>query len=294
MSRNPIKGKAAALVGVLVSNTSLSFVDVGQVAVGNKNTVELLALTMRQNALFMQGLNDERTVSSSFNNRGWTFIPNQIYQWKWMESLNISDNQLRELPYSILELQSLTSLNISKNQISSANLPVHLCKLPKLSKLSAGKNPFVEELPPTVFRDCASLMAYFQKMATDPADEEVEKAGRILVLGEEGVGKTTFVKTIGKVQETKLKGIDSEAAQKGPRYVFRTRHYTRDQVLELEAELCGDWRLYVDDVGLCGTTCILPDARVLLAAKQRVSDLFQFAVARIAAAAAILGGHYHG
>lgn len=78
----------------------------------------------------------------------------------------MSDNNLTAIPFDILELCNLASLNIANNQINTDSLPVHLCGMGLLKRISVRENPFVWQLPARVaWRDTNALLAYFKEVA---------------------------------------------------------------------------------------------------------------------------------
>jgi hypothetical protein len=70
------KHDKALLTTILTGNLSLEFIDLD-------DADETLDLAVRQNKLFSEGLKDPfQVVNSSFSNRKWLRIPNDVWSWK--------------------------------------------------------------------------------------------------------------------------------------------------------------------------------------------------------------------
>ncbi|NXD00041.1 LRCH3 protein, partial [Certhia familiaris] len=67
-------------------------------------------------------------------------LPAEACGFVSLETLNLYQNCIRQIPEAVVNLQSLTFLNISRNQLST--LPIHLCRLP-LKVLIASNNKLV-------------------------------------------------------------------------------------------------------------------------------------------------------
>lgn len=78
------------------------------------------------------------------------------------------------IAFDILELTNLASLNIANNQINSDSLPIHLCSMALLKRISVRENPFVAHLPSRVaWRDTQALLAYFKEVALSSDSGEI-------------------------------------------------------------------------------------------------------------------------
>ncbi|MFM7577098.1 MAG: leucine-rich repeat domain-containing protein, partial [Microcystaceae cyanobacterium] len=78
-----------------------------------------------------------------------TAIPAEVFDFVWLEKLNLSYNQLRKLPDSFSLLQNLSELDLSYNQLSE--LPDSFSRLQNLSQLYLSSNQ-LRELPDSFSR----------------------------------------------------------------------------------------------------------------------------------------------
>lgn len=74
-------------------------------------------------------------------------LPPEICQLSGLESLELKHNLMKGLPSKFGRLKSLKILNLSSNQFDQ--LPVQLCELDGLSELRIGGN-FISHLPPSI------------------------------------------------------------------------------------------------------------------------------------------------
>ena len=91
-------------------------------------------------------LSNSRNTS---NDKKLTAIPAKVFDFVWLEKLNLRNNRLREIPDSITRLQNLSVLNLSRNQLSK--LPDSITHLQRLSRLDLGDNQ-LSELPDSITR----------------------------------------------------------------------------------------------------------------------------------------------
>ncbi|MGK7937635.1 MAG: COR domain-containing protein [Xenococcaceae cyanobacterium] len=106
--------------------------------------------------------------------------------------LNLSYNQLTNLPESITNLSNLTWLNFYNNQLT--NLPESITKLSNLTCLNLSGNP-LEKPPIEVAEDgIEAIREYFRQLREEGTDYIYE--AKLLIVGEGGAGKTTLAKKI--------------------------------------------------------------------------------------------------
>ena len=83
-----------------------------------------------------------------------TVLPDSLAKFQHLKALDLSKNQLEELPDFIGGLDSLVYLDLSKNKL--AVFPVEICRLTGLKTLIVNRNEF-EELP-----DCIRYLSSLQ------------------------------------------------------------------------------------------------------------------------------------
>ncbi|MEB3191813.1 MAG: COR domain-containing protein [Snowella sp.] len=137
-------------------------------------------------------------------------LPDSITRLQNLSQLDLSDNQLSELPDSISRLQNLSSLDLSSNQLSE--LPDSITRLQNLSLLYLGDNPLVNPPLEIADRGMEAIRTYFRDKAEEGEDRLYE--AKLIIIGEGGAGKTTLARKIldanasmPKAEET-TKGID--------------------------------------------------------------------------------------
>ncbi|NEQ52634.1 MAG: TIR domain-containing protein, partial [Leptolyngbya sp. SIO3F4] len=96
-------------------------------------------------------------------------LPPEIVQLTSLTSLDLGSNQLSELPPEIVQLTSLTSLYLGSNQLSE--LPPEIVQLTSLTSLSLMKNQ-LSELPPEIgqLTSLTSLDLYQNKISELPLE----------------------------------------------------------------------------------------------------------------------------
>jgi internalin A len=118
-------------------------------------------------------------------------------------SLNLSWEQITELPVEIGQLTNLTSLDLSDNQLTA--LPESIGQLTKLKTLNLGKNPLSELPPEVVEKGGLAIRDYYRQRLEEKTDYIYE--AKLLVIGEGGAGKTSLAnKLINSKYELKLEG----------------------------------------------------------------------------------------
>ncbi len=131
-----------------------------------------------------------------FCDRNWNSIPMPLFARSQLTKLDLSNNQLMGLPYSILLLSSLEYLNIANNFITAEAVPVHLRELAYLSTLRIDGNPFVDVIPERYdLNELEDIFLFFDFFCESTL---VGLHVKGVVLGAERAGKTKLVKTLGQ------------------------------------------------------------------------------------------------
>ena len=106
--------------------------------------------------------------------------------------LDLSGNQLSELPPEIVQLTNLTQLDLSGNQLSE--LPPEISNLNDSISLSLEDNPIEKPPPEVVEQGIAAIRDYFRQLEAEGVDYLYQ--AKLLIIGEAGAGKTTLMKKI--------------------------------------------------------------------------------------------------
>ncbi|KAH3743364.1 Protein tyrosine and serine/threonine kinase [Pelomyxa schiedti] len=118
-------------------------------------------------------------------------LPPEFFRLTRLQHLNLYGNKLKVLPSEISLLENLEYLRLCNNSLTS--LPTALCRLPKLKSIFFGFNPLVGYPSGFALSGTQNVINYLRQseQATEPWD-----IIRLLVVGEEGVGKTTLIKLL--------------------------------------------------------------------------------------------------
>jgi len=94
--------------------------------------------------------NPDTVTSISLKSSGLTRFPKELFRFKNLEMLDLSDNALNEVPVDIDQLSNLRFFDISKNNIEE--LPASFSRLKNLSSIYLGGNPSlnVEQIIETI------------------------------------------------------------------------------------------------------------------------------------------------
>lgn len=148
LSRNTLRKSKAltdAVRDALFRNTSLQQVVVPEVTSQSSLLDELIFLR-NQNAAFRKAELGDAGLAY-FSERMWLQIPSSVFRVTTLSKLDVSNNRLAGLPYSIVLIPSLEWLNISHNCIELDAIPIHCSELPRLHTLRVEGNPFVKHIP---------------------------------------------------------------------------------------------------------------------------------------------------
>eukprot|EP00002_Diphylleia_rotans_P039205 TRINITY_DN9037_c0_g1_i2.p1 TRINITY_DN9037_c0_g1~~TRINITY_DN9037_c0_g1_i2.p1 ORF type:complete len:1211 (-),score=223.01 TRINITY_DN9037_c0_g1_i2:332-3964(-) len=127
---------------------------------------------------------------------GLTEIPDILMRIPWpLKNIDVSNNQISQLPPWIGVLQDLQFLDISSNQVTS--LPPSLANLHKLRILRVDRNPLID-IPSNIATDDASeILGYLQEKNSGT---QRWTQVRVMLLGEQECGKTTLSKSLHQHQ----------------------------------------------------------------------------------------------
>ena len=92
----------------------------------------------------------------SFSKGKLSSLPEDLAKFKYLKALDLSKNQLEELPDFVGGMDSLIYLDISRNDLSI--FPVEICRLTGLKSLIVNRNEF-EELP-----DCIRYLTALEQL----------------------------------------------------------------------------------------------------------------------------------
>ena len=124
--------------------------------------------------------------------------------------LELSINQLANLPESVTNLSNLTTLDLRDNQLT--NLPESVTNLSNLTTLDLEGNPLEKPPVEVANQGIEAIRQYFRQIQEEGKDYIYE--AKLLIVGEGGAGKTTLAKKIEDSnyildsQEPSTEGID--------------------------------------------------------------------------------------
>eukprot|EP01119_Soliformovum_irregulare_P016348 TRINITY_DN4710_c0_g2_i1.p1 TRINITY_DN4710_c0_g2~~TRINITY_DN4710_c0_g2_i1.p1 ORF type:complete len:1641 (+),score=515.86 TRINITY_DN4710_c0_g2_i1:1885-6807(+) len=132
-------------------------------------------------------------------------LPNDIDRLSSLTELNISWNSILELPPSLGKISSLTALNISHNELDDLPPTLGFLKNLKPELFLFEKNKFRGTWKSTTNQnDAASLLGYLADLMK--GSQKIFRM-RLMVVGEENVGKTTLVTCLKKIK-AKAEGLN--------------------------------------------------------------------------------------
>lgn len=177
---------------------------------------------------FISQLTNLQTINLSGNNLNESHIK-LIFQLPHISVLNLSKNQLKQLPDEIGRLAELTELDISFNHLET--LPSHLGECTQLTKLDVSNNQLIAlpfslakapiaqllahgngfaAIPLRARIDPKAIMTYLQQMNDKPTERWSRL--RLMVVGPENIGKTRLVRRLSRREYSALStdGIEVE------------------------------------------------------------------------------------
>ena len=112
---------------------------------------------------------------------------------KGLEKLDISHNQLNEIPLEIMGLINLKELDLNYNQI--VELPDSITQLRLLDVLNVINNPLVKPPVEIAVKGIEFIKNYFKQIENKEDVEYIYEA-KLLIVGEPGAGKTSLAKKL--------------------------------------------------------------------------------------------------
>ena len=97
----------------------------------------------------------------TMNNNKLLRFPEVVRQWSNLREIQLTGNEIMDIPSWIGELKDLTSLKIADNKIR--RLPLALAQMPRLEEIDATGNPITSPPPEVVARGAAAIKEYLQK-----------------------------------------------------------------------------------------------------------------------------------
>ncbi|MDZ8257319.1 COR domain-containing protein [Nostoc sp. ChiQUE01b] len=194
---------------------------------------------------------------NSDDNEKLTEIPAEVFELKWLEVLNLSDNKLTMLPDAIAHLQQLTTLKLSRNQLTmlpdviarlqqltslylSGNqlttLPEAIARLQQLTSLFLSGNQLTT-LPEVIARlqQLTSLYLSYNQLTTLP--EAIARLQQLTSLFLSGNQLTTLPEAITRLQQLTFLDLDNNPIEKPPPEIVKQGiKAIRDYFRQLKAE----------------------------------------------------------
>src|SRR5262249_6140814 len=107
-------------------------------------------------------------------------------------ALEVSENDLTELPREIGQLTGLMLLDVSRNRLTS--LPAAIGQLPNLATLRVDHNPLTAPPPEVVERGTNAILMYLR--AQQKHGMRRLWYSKMVLVGEGGVGKTALLRAL--------------------------------------------------------------------------------------------------
>jgi internalin A len=134
-----------------------------------------------------------RQISLDLSNNNLRELPREIGDLTMLQDLNLADNELSELPRETAGLSHLKELVLSRNNLKA--LPPELGALIWLRALRLEGNPLIFPPPEIVSQGTAAVLVFLRAQVSTVLRRRVWLS-KLLLVGEGGVGKTCLLKRL--------------------------------------------------------------------------------------------------
>jgi len=136
-------------------------------------------------------------------------LPAEIGQLVNLTTLDLSRNQLSELPIEIGQLVNLTTLHLSGNKLSV--LPVEVTQLVNLTTLDLEENPLKSPPLEIAGQGVEVIFKYLRQLSEKETEATLVNEAKLILVGQGGVGKTCLAKRLiydEFIEDKTTEGID--------------------------------------------------------------------------------------
>lgn len=145
---------------------------------------------------------DKDSKTSHFNSKSYLLFPN-------ISMLDVSNNQLREIPHNIYELSNLSMLNVSGNN-EIIELPPQMGLLGRLWNLNTQGCRLQEPLKTMIETKKYKTMDVIGYLKSILEDSKVYARMKLMIVGIQGIGKTSLLEQLRQEGEVPSKKKASE------------------------------------------------------------------------------------
>ena len=122
------------------------------------------------------------------------YLPPEIGNLKKIRFLNLSKNKLVSIPEQIRNLENLENLNLGNNALIS--IPPEIQYLPKLVNIHLGGNKLTSPPQEVANEGIHAIRDYFSQLEKEKGHTQHLFEAKLLIIGDGGTGKTTFLRKI--------------------------------------------------------------------------------------------------